>query len=64
MSDEKDKLRPCPFCGSEAEITQTGKRQLRVRCNGCYMGVEQKVLRYSLEWLREKLTENWNRRVA
>lgn len=56
-------LKPCPFCGGSAEFKQTGSHKLMVRCKSCHIGIQQKVLRYSLEWLRDTLTENWNRRV-
>lgn len=54
---------PCPFCGGEPEIKQTGKNKMTVKCKSCLIGVEQSVLRFSLEWLHAKLIENWNKRV-
>ena len=63
-SKVEDGLNPCPFCGGEAEIKHTGKLQLRIRCKSCYMGLTQKVFRYSLEWLEVRIKENWNKRVA
>lgn len=54
---------PCPFCGNEAEIEQTGPKKMRIRCKACLIGIEQKVLRYTLEWLKGKLIESWNKRI-
>lgn len=60
----EDELKPCPFCGGEVEIEQTGKNELRVRCKECHMGLKQKVLRKSLEWLEETLRNSWNTRPS
>ena len=59
-----EELKPCPFCGGEVEIEQTGKNELRVRCKECHMGLKQKVLRKSSEWLEETLRNSWNTRPA
>lgn len=59
----QDNLSPCPFCSGKAEIKQTGKLKMRIRCQKCHMGLEQKVLRFSLEWLRETLVSAWNSRA-
>jgi hypothetical protein len=56
-------LKPCPFCGGEAEINKTGKNELTIRCKGCFINIEQKVLRFSLEWLKETMIKNWNKRI-
>jgi len=56
-------LLPCPFCGCQPDIEQKGKNGLRIFCTGCNIEKTQKVLRYSLEWLRMKLIENWNKRI-
>lgn len=67
-------LKPCPFCGGEADFEQTGKYELTLRCvghqpatglRGCGPKYVQKVLpnRHRLEWLRERMTEVWNRRT-
>jgi hypothetical protein len=63
MKEESKKYLPGPFCGGEPEIKQTGRNQLRIRCKSCLVGIEQKVLRFSLEWLEVKLADIWNTRV-
>lgn len=55
-------LKNCPFCGNKAELKQTGKNRLKIRCVKCHMGIEQKVLNFTLEWL-DKLVESWNSRI-
>jgi hypothetical protein len=57
-------IKPCPFCGCEAEIKQTGKMKLRIRCKRCLIGLEQKTLKFSLQWLEESMIEDWNTRVG
>lgn len=61
--DKYDNLLPCPFCGGKAEIKQTGKVKMRIRCEKCFIGIEQKVLRFTLEWLRKTLIKSWNKRI-
>lgn len=55
---------PCPFCGGDPEIKQTGRNKLKLRCRSCVMGIEQKTLRYDLIWLETKMIEGWNSRVG
>lgn len=62
-SDKESELKPCPFCGGEPEIRQTGRLKMRIRCKSCLMGIENRVLKFSLEWLEGKLIEAWNRRL-
>jgi transcription elongation factor Elf1 len=59
----KDELLNCPFCGGEAGIKQTGKKQMEVKCKSCRMGMVNRVLKFDLEWLRTKLIEAWNKRI-
>ena len=56
-------LSPCPFCGGKAEIKQTGRLKLKLKCTSCLIGIEQKTLRYTLDWLKEKMIEGWNKRI-
>lgn len=62
FEEAAEKLLPCPFCGGNPEIKQTGKNKLKIRCKSCQIGVQQAVRVYSLEWLEERMIENWNRR--
>lgn len=74
MTDTKDmpELLPCPFCGGEAEIKQTGKSELTLLCvgiqpsglRGCGPKFVQRVKTHSLEWLSGKMAERWNRRFT
>ncbi len=57
-------LKPCPCCGGEAVISPHTSKGLYLRCKSCKLGYKQKVLRLTLEWLEEKMIENWNRRVT
>lgn len=54
---------PCPFCGGEPEIKQTGRNKLKLKCKRCVIGIEQKTLRYGLDWLEKRMIEDWNKRV-
>lgn len=67
MEVENEKLLPCPFCGSEVEIVQKGSKGLLLTCTKTDCNIiwyEQKVLNYSLEWLKAKMIERWNTRVS
>jgi len=59
---EETKMLPCPFCGGSPEITQQGANQLTMKCQGCKVKFVQKVLRHTIEWLREKMISQWNTR--
>ncbi len=59
----ENKLLPCPFCGGEPEIKQYCSKGIRIKCKSCLIKKEQKVLRYSIEWLKDKMIEDWNKRV-
>jgi len=59
-----DNLKPCPFCGGEAEINQFARNGLRIRCKKCLIQKQQKVLRYTLEWLKGEMIKDWNNRAA
>lgn len=58
-----NEMLPCPFCGGKAEIAQTGKNELTAYCTVCKVGFINKVLRYSLDWLANNMTEKWNKRT-
>lgn len=54
---------PCPFCGGEPDIKQTGRNKLKLKCKRCLIGIEQKTLRFGLDWLKEQMISDWNNRV-
>lgn len=56
-------LKPCPCCGNkEIEIEQNQRNGYKILCIVCGIKLEQKVLRFSLDWLKEKMIETWNKR--
>ena len=57
-------MKKCPFCGSNAEIKQTGKNKMKIRCVNCHIGLEQKVIRFDIEWLQQSLISKWNNRFG
>ena len=67
---DEEKLKPCPFCGSNnIEIIPywSSHRRKRVegraiKCKNCLFEKTQLAMRYSLEWLEERLIEDWNKR--
>lgn len=56
-------LLACPFCGGDPSIRPYMKNGLEIRCGGCHVALRQRVLRNSIEWLREKMVLDWNRRA-
>lgn len=62
-------LKKCPFCGGGVVVTQFGndatkKRGFYVRCRACSTELRQEAVNYTLDWLRPKVLEMWNRRSA
>lgn len=57
------KLKPCPFCGGEAQMEWYGKNGRTIKCTKCLIQKKQKVLRFTVEWLEEKLIKDWNTRA-
>jgi len=51
-----NELKPCPFCGSEAETFEASEDSFSILCTGC--GVETPYLPYLTEAIAA-----WNRRV-
>lgn len=63
-------LKPCPFCGGEAEYIERGNQYIGiketvVKCKKCHTKQVHKWLKMKFEFERiEQLTiEAWNRRV-
>jgi hypothetical protein len=63
--NERAALLPCPFCGGSAGFGPYKRDGLVLKCMtfGCVKR-EQRTLRKSIEWLREAMTVDWNRRAA
>lgn len=57
-------LLPCPFCGGEPEMFQIGQNKIKIKCTTCLVEKEQKVLRYSIEWLKDHMINWWNCRFG
>lgn len=57
------KLKPCPFCGGEAELKQDCRNGYKLKCKNCLVAFKQKVLRQPMEWLEEKMIQSWNNRI-
>ena len=61
-------LKPCPFCGGEAEKIfigneHTKKRSLEIKCTKCRVKRVNSAIHHSHEWLDEVSTKAWNDRV-
>lgn len=58
--------KPCPFCGhSEIVIEPYSKGKnhgFHLHCSQCIIGYRQLTIHYSLDWLKEKMIEKWNKR--
>jgi ribosomal protein L37E len=61
--DTCDKLKKCPLCGGAANLKYKGRFGRTIRCQDCGFGIIQRVTKYSLTWLENKLIEIWNKRV-
>ena len=61
-------IRPCPFCGGEAELITRGnaftkKRSAEIECSDCHTLQVTGAIHSSLAWCQEKAIEKWNKRV-
>ncbi len=59
---------PCPFCGSYPESFNKGneytkKRGSVLKCNKCHYELTVCAIYQTIEWCKEKVLYNWNRRV-
>lgn len=57
-------LLPCPFCGGKATMNQFHKYGYEIKCGNCAIRYKQKVLYKSLDWLKETMIKNWNKRIV
>jgi len=55
-------LKPCPFCGCEAKMSQKGQKGFIIKCLGCAIQRTQKTMKLSTDWLMRKMIEHWNNR--
>jgi len=63
-----EEIKPCPFCGGEAELITRGnaftkKRSAEIECSKCHTLQVTGAIHSSLEWCQEKAIEKWNKRT-
>ena len=59
----KKELKPCPFCGGEAILQETGSSWCNVICDKC--GAMTKCILNNCEYSsKDKAIEAWNRRAG
>ncbi len=63
MNKDIEQLKPCPFCGGEADIFKVGKNSVKIECRGCNVSRIQKYLRLTVEQLFKLMIDSWNKRV-
>lgn len=54
----KEKLKPCPFCGEEAIVTYNGSFGFQVYCSECFMN---QIVIYDKK-TEEDAIKTWNKR--
>ena len=64
-----DSLLPCPFCGSDAELTFIGNdyaksRKVEIKCSGCRITLVNAGIRTGSRELAVYSIESWNKRVT
>ena len=64
-----EELKPCPFCGGEAEYIERGNehiglKETSIRCKSCNTTQVHKWIKYKFdfEFVHKKTIEAWNRR--
>lgn len=62
----KDKLKPCPFCGGEAELRvgrsrMTGRRVYTILCTNVECPILD--LKTKMSFDKKQVIEEWNRRI-
>lgn len=59
-----EKLKPCPFCGGEAEVfEEKGGEVVSIACSKCGCGTAYMSGASSTEKKIEIATQDWNRRA-
>lgn len=64
--DDSDRLKPCPFCGGEAQIeraTEVGENAYVVACQRPICMASSKVVVALMDDVTSLLIEAWNRRT-
>ena len=56
----RSELKPCPFCGSEAEVVDRGLDRYCIECTGCSAALGEA---WGTEESKSFLTKLWNRRA-
>ena len=66
-----DKLKPCPFCGGEAELklignNHTDRRYATINCKtfGCTVSMRVGAITNDVDWCVDKVTAKWNTRIT
>lgn len=69
LIDDSDRLKPCPFCGSDAEFGQIGSDQETPDAGGCFVqclnsacGASSALIFPLMDDVKELLMERWNKR--
>ena len=65
---ENINLKPCPFCGMDAELTLRGnaftkKRNAEIKCTNCNVEMVVGAIKLSIDWCQETVINKWNTRV-
>ena len=62
-----DKLKSCPFCGTEPKVRHIGnehtkKRSVKIKCPKCRIERTDASLKHGFDWLDRVAIEQWNKR--
>jgi Lar family restriction alleviation protein len=60
-------LKPCPFCGGEAELIIHGnnftkKRKAEIKCKKCHVSIIVGAIRFDVDWCVKEAIAAWNKR--
>lgn len=63
-----EELKPCPFCGGDAELIFIGNdycksRKVQIKCKGCRVTIINGAIRFTQEWLVDVSVKAWNKRI-